>query len=290
MVRSPELHLIAHDDIDLAVWEWPGAGTPLLLVHANGFHGRCWDQVIAYVPDRHCYAVDLRGHGRSSKPEPPYTWRAIGDDVAAIARKLGLHDALGVGHSLGGHALAHAATIIPAAFRALLLIEPVILPRSSYAGPRPPEHFAARRRNHWASPQAMEQRFKDRLPFSRWHPAVLHDYCTYGLLPAPDGAGYMLACPPAIEAAIYAAGVEADIYAELPAITMPVRLVRAGTLEPTQVWDMSASATAPDLVQHVPRAEDVYLPEYTHFVPMEHPALIAQHIRDLLDTSQGTSS
>lgn len=281
LVSVPQQHTVHVEGIDLHVWEWPGRGTPLIFAHANGLHGRCWDQVIAHLPDQHCYAVDLRGHGRSSKPEPPYAWRAIGADVAAVARSLDLPRALGVGHSLGGHATAYAASLVPHIFQALLLIEPVILPRAYYAGPPMPEHFAARRRDRWAAPRDMSERFKDRPPFDRWQPAVLHDYCEYGLLPAPDGNDYVLACPPAIEAAIYAASVNADIYDILPTIDVPVRIIRAGSLQAERTWDMSASATAPDLAAHFKRGEDVYLPQYTHFLPMEQPALIAQHIRDL---------
>ena len=33
----------------------------------------------------------------------------------------------------------------------------------------------------------MLERFRDRPPFDAWDPAVLRDYVTYGLLPAPDG-------------------------------------------------------------------------------------------------------
>ena len=43
--------------------------------------------------------------------------------------------------------------------------------------------------------------------FSR---AVLEDYCRFGLLPAADGQGFVLACPPAIEASIYTGSAGAD--------------------------------------------------------------------------------
>ena len=46
------------------------------------------DQVIALLPEYHCYAIDLRGHGRSSKPAPPYDWRFFGEDVAAVGAAL----------------------------------------------------------------------------------------------------------------------------------------------------------------------------------------------------------
>lgn len=282
MSNKPIKRHMSVNGIELRAWEWAGAEPPLLLAHANGFHGRCWDQVIARLGNQHCFAVDLRGHGGSSKPAPPYEWREIGADLGALASMLDLQGAIGVGHSLGGHAILQAALDTPQAFAALLLIEPVVLPRSYYAGPRPPEHFAARRRNHWASPEAMIARMAEREPFRNWQPAVLHDYCRWGLLPAPNGDGCVLACPPAIEAAIYAASVDADIYDQLGAIDAPVRIIRAGTLEAERTWDMRASATAPDLYTYLRHGEDVYLPQWTHFVPMEAPALIADHLRHMI--------
>jgi pimeloyl-ACP methyl ester carboxylesterase len=279
VVNESRLHV---NGIDLALFEWPGDGPAILFAHATGFHARCWDQVIARLPGRHCYALDMRGHGRSDRPEPPYHWRRFGEDVAAVARELGLRGATGVGHSKGGHAVTVAAALEPGAFGRLLLVDPVILPREAYGRSRMGEdHFAARRRNHWASPQEMVDRFKDRPPFSGWDPAVLRDYCEYGLLPAPSGHGYELACPPAIEAAVYAGSASDDPYEEIASIDVPVRVLRARSRRGAGATDMSGSPTAPDLASHFRHGEDVYLPENTHFIPMEDPGLVARHILEL---------
>ena len=265
------------DGTQLAWYEWPGDGPPLLLVHATGFHARCWDQVVARLPERRCYALDLRGHGRSARPAPPYPWPRFAQDVAELARALGLRGALGVGHSLGGYAVALAAALAPEVFARLLLIEPVILPRALYRAAPPAEHFAARRRDRWPSPEAMYERFKDRPPFSRWQPQVLRDYCEHGLLPAPDGDGFVLACPPAVEASIYLSSTADDPYPQLALVRAPVRVLRAG--RPARDFaEMDASPTAPDLAAHIPDAQDLHLPGYSHFLPMEDPALVAGYL------------
>ena len=90
----------------------------------SGFHARCWDQVVAHLPGRQVFAIDMRGHGLSEKPPPPYPWRNFGLDVAAVAEELGLRGAVGVGHSKGGFAVTAAAARVPAAFSALLLVDP----------------------------------------------------------------------------------------------------------------------------------------------------------------------
>jgi lipase len=283
MAGAQTLSRIAVNGVELALFEWPWSGPPLLFVHATGFHARCWDRVVAGLPGRHCYAVDMRGHGRSDKPPPPYAWRSFGEDVAALARVLGLAGAVGVGHSMGGHSVALAAAREPAAFAALLLLDPVILSPERYGVVRSEEHFAARRRDRWASPDEMVARFADRPPFSRWDPAVLRDYCDHGLLPAPDGDGFVLACPPAIEAAIYAASTarDADIYAEVAALDLPVRVVRSARRPEPGAVDMGASPTAPDLASRFRRGEDIPLPDRSHFIPMEAPGLVAAFVREL---------
>jgi lipase len=270
---------ISANGVELALFEWPGQDPPVFLCHATGFHARCWDQIIAHLPGRHCYAMDTRGHGRSSKPAPPYTWRNFGQDAAAVAETLGLSLAIGVGHSMGGHAVTLAAALRPQSFSSLLLIDPVIRQRDSYVGPWREAHFVSKRRNRWASAQEMFDRFQDRPPFANWDRAVLRDYCDYGLL--PDGDSFVLACPPAIEASIYenSPAPASNIYPEIETIRIPVRVIRSGRVaDPEDI--MSRSPTAPDLALSFRQGTDLCLTEYSHFIPMEAPALTAKLVTE----------
>ena len=54
----------------IAYAEWGGRGDPVVfLVHATGFHGRCWDEVVRALPaGLNVIAVDLRGVGDSDIP------------------------------------------------------------------------------------------------------------------------------------------------------------------------------------------------------------------------------
>jgi pimeloyl-ACP methyl ester carboxylesterase len=256
----------------LAVWEWPGADPPILFTHATGFHGRIWDRMI--IPGRHCFAIDLRGHGRSDKNLPSYDWRRFGEDTAMVAKELGLRGAAGVGHSLGGHAMALAAALEPSAFSSLLLIDPVIQRPDRYDGTPNNAEFIARRRMRWKSAEEMFERFSVRPPFSTWEPQVLRDYCEFGLL--PDADEFVLACPPEIEALIYERSnwPDADISTELASIQMGTTVMRSGKLMTREKFDLSASATDPNLASRLPNARDIYLPECSHFIPMEHPELV----------------
>jgi hypothetical protein len=126
----------------------------------------------------------------------------------------------------------------------------------------------------------MFEAFKDRVPFSTWDAAVLRDYCDYGLLPASDGNGYVLACPPEIEGSIYENSSlrDANIHHRLGTIEAPVTVIRAPRfmrLEGTM--DMTASLTAPDLAARFRHGRDVVVP-HSHFIPMEAPGLVADYI------------
>src|SRR5690606_4639837 len=117
---------IAVNDVELCLFEWPGDGPPVLLVHATGFHARVWDAVARLLPGFRVLAVDLRGHGRSDRPEQPYAWDRFGEDVTALVRALHLRSVVGVGHSMGGHSIVQAAAHEPERFASLVLVDPVI--------------------------------------------------------------------------------------------------------------------------------------------------------------------
>lgn len=281
MHRVPVESKLRVNGVEIALWEWKGAEPAVFFCHATGFHARSWDQVIARLPDRRCIAVDARGHGHSSKPAPPYAWRDFGHDIAVIASKLDVSGAIGVGHSMGGHTVTLASALRPGTFSALLLIDPVIRSPEAYTGPWKRAQFVAKRRNRWASPQEMFDRFIDRPPFNAWDRAVLRDYCEYGLI--PDGDGFVLACPPEIEADIYAHSPmpESNIYPEIATIETPVHVVRAGKqFDPANI--MSVSPTTPGLASSFARGTDLCVPDHSHFIPMEAPALIAKLVEDSL--------
>ncbi len=226
--------------------------------------------------------MELRGHGRSSKPEPPYAWRDFGRDITAVAEARDIRGALGVGHSMGGHSTVCAAALRPETYAALLLIDPTILSRELYGTQPPDAAFIKKRRNVWKSAEEMIERFRDRLPFSRWHPQVLRDYCEFGILPRGDE--FVLACPPDIEASIYHESrvPGSDIYPEIARIELPVTVIRAGKTREPGVFDLSTSPTAPDLAARFTHGRDMVFADCTHYIPMEAPERVAEQIELLL--------
>ena len=277
--------------IELAYFEWGrahrGRGPTLFFVHATGFHARCWDPVIEGLGEHHVIAVDQRGHGRSEKVEITH-WQVFGRDLVELIASLDLSDLVGVGHSMGGHALVEAAAALPDRFRRLVLIDPVIASPDEYGGGgwkisslAGEPHPTSKRKRHFLSPEAMIERFEDRAPYRVFHPAALRAYCNYGLLPSEPGPGYDLACPPEVEASVYMTSrTNAGIHDSIRALELPVLILRA-KLPPADrsVMDFSSSPTWPKLVGEFANAREIHFPDRSHFLPMEIPDRIAELVR-----------
>jgi len=287
MPALPKQKTLSLPDVDLCVFEWgvPG-GQQVLLVHATGFHARCWDQVVAQLPeDWHIFALDMRGHGRSGNVEP-FAWPQFGDDLLKVCEMLGLQDAIAVGHSMGGHCVVHACGHGAKYFKHLVLVDPVILSPEAFKNSTRhqfasvDDHPVARRRSNFATVTDMHDRYALRDPYATWDAKVFADYCEFGLVPSSNGAGLELACPAKVEASIYMADFDINLYALIPTIEKPVVVLRALPRDASsQEVDFSASPTWPELADQFQRGQDVLLPELSHFIPMQDPSLVADFIK-----------
>ena len=77
-------------------------GTPVVLIHGYTDNARDWVPLIPYLSKHfHLIVVDLRGHGRSSKPDCCYTLPDFAYDIVLLLDTLGVRQADIVGHSLG---------------------------------------------------------------------------------------------------------------------------------------------------------------------------------------------
>ena len=280
---QPITRSVRVNGIALTYYEWrakPGNHEPpLLIAHATGFHGRCYDAISEHFPDRRVIALDLRGHGRS-EGGPIDNWQVMSADVNAFLDQLRIRRAIGVGHSMGAHTLLQCAADRPDAFSKLVLFDPVVLEPDYYAasetrfGSDTP-HPAIRRKRDFASPEAMMERFGSREPYSLFAPRVFEDYCRYGLRPR-DGGGYVLACTPEVEASVYASSrSNAGILDTAKTVDIPVLVVRA---KQSDLNDFKGSPTWPKLAATMPKGVDLHRPDRTHFHPFEAPDDAAQVI------------
>lgn len=80
-----------------------GEGPPLFLIHGIGASRYSWDGLVRHLKaEFRCIAYDLRGHGKSPMPPPPYSLDDLVEDLEALRAELGIEQAHFAGHSLGG--------------------------------------------------------------------------------------------------------------------------------------------------------------------------------------------
>ncbi len=224
-------------------WRWENsAAAPLLFLHATGFCASAYTRMLSSLAGAYdIYALDLRGHGRTSLPAEPgsvRSWAVFRDDVRAF-----LDQEKREGWTLAGHSLGAATALLAAEGRrdvaALKLIEPVAMPGwlsgfaktplwPVFAARMPLVRQALRRRSRWASRQEVIASYGRKSLFRDWAPGVLEDYLTDGLTTegTGDAVGVRLSCAPAWEAATFAAQGN-DFWKAAAHAPAPVRIFAA---------------------------------------------------------------
>jgi pimeloyl-ACP methyl ester carboxylesterase len=113
-------------------YEEAGHGSPpIVLVHGagGGTHDDLAPQFTHFSIQHRTVALDLRGHGRSDKPDQAYTVQGHTDDIAYMIRELGLFRPLVVGHSMGGMVAFDLAARYPDLPGSVAAIDaPVVVP------------------------------------------------------------------------------------------------------------------------------------------------------------------
>lgn len=194
---------------------------PLFFAHANGFTAITYRAMFEAMGAAHdVFAVDMRGHGRTTLPAEPAelaNWETYGRDILnaieAIEARFGVSGPWRLaGHSLGAVAALHAADARPETPDVRMIDPPIEVaplwamrsPLWKILAPRHPLFKGAReRRADWPSREAARESYAKKALFGAWAPGVLDDYLEDGLVDAPGGV--RLACAPEWEFATFMA-------------------------------------------------------------------------------------
>jgi len=109
-----------------------GSGPAVVLLHGWPGFWYDWRRVLPGIAGRaDALAPDLRGFGRSSKPERPpeeaYNPLALAADVASVLDHLGLSEVVVVAHDIGATVAQALALSVPGVLRAMVLLNPPYL-------------------------------------------------------------------------------------------------------------------------------------------------------------------
>lgn len=300
--------------VDLCYFEWQNSpisvnhrAPVILFIHATGFHARCWDEIVRLLLqhellDSRVITVDVRGHGRSALNGTRCDWVEGANDIMELIRHHNWQRLLICGHSMGGHIACSIALKEKQRVAGLLLIDPTLLVPEFYNDEHSDRYsFVQKRRKIWSSPYEMLSNFQSRKPFQIFSEQSLLSYVCYGLKQLPDN-NYELLCQPADEQQFYEAGVltSHSLYSQLSNIQCPVTLIRAKGLEqllkeglspdPANMFSYSPTALiVPELLMKSVRCfRDVYLPQATHFIPMQEPQLVVRELLRMMSALFGS--
>jgi pimeloyl-ACP methyl ester carboxylesterase len=273
------------DGVDVAVHALAGhrlagdqASLPVLLIsHATGFHGRCYQPIGDALSTRfHSIAFDYRGHGDTAQPaNAVIDWVHYADDAEAVALSL-TRRLPAFGHSMGGACLLMVAHRHPDLFSQLVIYEPVVFPPQGAPhaeNPIPLVEGARRRRSSFDSFEAAIANFASKPPLSDFTSAALDAYVRHGFRQGDDGQVH-IKCLPETEAATFQLGATHRTWDLLPEIHTPVLVLSGLPAED------SPSRIAREVADRLPNSTYVQLDELNHFGPMTHPVQIAELIAD----------
>jgi len=104
-------------------YEVDGQGDDLLLIHGVTGYISMWRYVRPHLARSfRVISPDLRGHGRSDKPDMRYSVEMFAQDLLGLLDVLGVERCIVAGHSLGGFIAQQMARQAPGRVRALILI------------------------------------------------------------------------------------------------------------------------------------------------------------------------
>ena len=281
--NEPEQSLISSIDL---LHEFGGRGPVVHLAHANGFPPAAYRLLAETLTDGfRVVALPARPLWPGSQPESISDWHPLADDFIQGLDALGLRDILGVGHSLGGVLTLWAAIRRPDLFRAVVLIDPVILPPAWLQVVRlmrwlglywhqPRVQGALHRRRTWPDRQACYSSYRVKRLFANWPEAGLRAYVEAGTRPRDDGQ-IELAYPPEWEARIFAT-TPVEIWRDVPQLRVPALFVRG---ERSEVFRPECQRR---ITRQLPGARFVVIPNAGHLAPLECPVETGAAIRDFL--------
>ena len=101
-----------------------GSGFPVVLLHGFPLSSEIWAPVRPAIEQvARLVTPDLRGFGRSDKPDGPYGMDVLAADVVALADHLGLERFVLGGHSMGGYVAFRVAARVRERLAGLVLVD-----------------------------------------------------------------------------------------------------------------------------------------------------------------------
>jgi pimeloyl-ACP methyl ester carboxylesterase len=189
-------------------------GQPVIhFLSGNGFCGGVyWPFLQKFLPQYGLFLHDIEGHGESDAPARFSGTQALAERTVQVIEDRGLGKGaglVGMGHSRGAAMTLKIAADNPGLFKALVLLDPIILPTPVWLGWRAASilgfnsmaNDTRKRRTAWPSRDDAFAHLKGRGIFKGWQDEAVACFVDYAMK-AQEGQ-WVLRCPPELEAQIY---------------------------------------------------------------------------------------
>ena len=271
--------------------DWGGSGPIAHLAHATGLCAGVYTPLAERLRSRlKIFGLDDRGHGRTKAPANPKTlknWNIFVSDLEHFFESLN-GPVIAMGHSRGATASLLLAVKRPDLVRALVLIDPTILPYSwtwGWAFAKtvglsrriPIAATAAKRKNGWSDRKHILDSYKKKAVFRSWTDGFLEAYVNDGTEDTGNGT-IKLCCQPAWESRCFAVCPH-DVWRYIPQLQQPVLILYGAES------DTFFASAAKRFQAEVPQVRLHRLEATGHFVPMERPDETVQTIFSFLNES-----
>ena len=268
--------------------DWGGTGPLAYFAHATGFCAGVYTPLAERLLQQlRVVGMDDRGHGKTQvavDPSKIKNWDIFANDLERFFEHLN-EPVIATGHSRGGVASLLVAVKRPDLVRALVLIDPTILPfswmlpwflakKTGLAKYVPIAFRAARRRYIWPDRETLLNGYRSKLPFQVWKNGFLEAYVAEGTKETDKGL-IELSCDPLWESRVFSA-CSHDVWRYVPRLQLPT-LVLYGADSDTFLAPAVKRFKAKVLTATFRRFEKT-----SHFVPMERPDETADAILTFL--------
>lgn len=260
--------------VRLRATRWPGAGTPVLLLHGLASTRRIWDLVVPGLSGLPLVAVDQRGHGESERPDGPYDGQAVVADLLTGLDAVGLSRVVVVGHSWGAWTALRLAAAAPERVLSVVCVDggtlrPVLpgVTRASVRELLTPPRIAV-------PPDELPGLLRSGQHASWWSPAV--EAVKLSLFAVGDDGLARARLPFDAHMAIVDDLLDTDLEALLPEVRCPTWLVSCSP-DPARAEALERTAAL------LPSPRALRWDGAVHDVPLQWPALVAGLVRTAAD-------
>ena len=270
----PKQRRVEFAGVKLNILEWGDSDKPgLLLIHGGAAHASWW-QFIApqFLPDFHCVAVDLSGHGDSAR-RPAYTSDLWCEEIQALIKERSIFQCKPtiIGHSMGGLIAIRVAAKVQD-LPGLIIIDSAVRPPDNSTDKRRRGHELLGNRRVYESRQQAQKRFR-LIPPQPCKNKVLLEYIAAESIKQCDDGWTWKYDPEAFR------NLQASsIFNELKKIAAPTLIIRG---RDSRILDKE---TADNMQSEIRSAEEVMeIPDAFHHVMLDQPAALIDEIRSVLE-------